>query len=167
MGERACRGIIGGIHRHPGAGLLVGLLGVEDTSVQLHPGFSMPHLLFRGVKVSVCLHTAAEVPLVDITAVEVLLGDFMEAEVDFMEVDLVEEEVREVTAKPHSLLPFNYANHYSGLFWVWEVWPNPSEFSGRDWRGRPERLAGQPHKKVGDRKDLPLRFFPPLPEIRF
>jgi len=36
----------------------------------------------------------AEAPLVDIMAVEVLPGDFME-------VDLVEEEVREVTAKPH------------------------------------------------------------------
>ena len=71
---------------------------MEDTLVQLHLGFSMPHLHFRGVKVSVCLHTAAEVPLVDITAVEVLLGDFMEAE------------VREVTGKPQLLFPIN-RNH--------------------------------------------------------
>jgi hypothetical protein len=52
------------------------------------------------------LHTAAEVPSVDITVVEVLLGDFMEAEVDFMEV-----EGREVTAKPRSLFPINYPDH--------------------------------------------------------
>lgn len=76
---------------------------MEETSVQLPLGFSVPHLHFRGVKVSVCLHTAAEVPLVDITGVEVLWGDFMEAEVDF-----VEAEVREVTAKPQLLFPINY-----------------------------------------------------------
>lgn len=91
-------------------------------------------------------------------AMEVLPGDFREAEVDFMEVDLVEEEVREVTAKPHSLFPFNYANQYSGLFGFWEIWPNPSEISGKAWRGRPEKLAGEPHKEVGDRKDPPLKF---------
>jgi hypothetical protein len=47
--------------------------------------------------------------LVDITAVEVLLEDFMEAGVDFMEVEgdfmEAEVEVREVTAKPHPLFP--------------------------------------------------------------
>lgn len=101
----------------------------------------------------------AEAPLVDIMAVEVLPGDFMEAEVDFMGVDLVEGEVGEVTAKPHSLFPFNYANQYSGLFWFWEIWPSPSGFSGKDWRGRHERLAGEPHKKVGDRKYLPLKVY--------
>jgi hypothetical protein len=52
----------------------------------------------RGVQVSARLQTAAEVPLVDITAGEVLLGGFMEAE-----VDLAEAEVGEVTAKSRSL----------------------------------------------------------------
>jgi hypothetical protein len=52
-------------------------------------------------------------------AVEVLLGDFMEAEVDFAggEVDFVEVEVGEVTAKPHGLFPINHPDQYSGLFW--------------------------------------------------
>jgi len=99
---------------------------VEGPSVQLHRAFSTrPH--FHGVEVSVHPHTAAEVPLVDITAVEVLLADFMEVGVDFMEaeVDFVEVEgdsmeaeveVREVTAKPHSLFPINYPDHQSRLF---------------------------------------------------
>ena len=88
------------------AGLLVRLLLVEGLSVQLRRAFSArPH--FRGVGVSARLHTAAEVPLVDIMAVEVLLVDFMEAEVDFAggEVDFVEVEVGEVTAKPPRVIP--------------------------------------------------------------
>ena len=103
MGELACRpGVMWGLHGWSRAGLLVSLHLVEGLSVQLHPVFSVrPH--FRGVGVSARLHTAPEVPLVDIMAAEVLLGDFMEAEVDF-----VEGEVGEVTAKPHSLFPIHY-----------------------------------------------------------
>ena len=71
----------------------------------------MPHLHFRGVKVSVRLHIAAEVPLVDITAVGVLSGDFMEGEVDFVEAG-----VREGAAKPQLLFPINYPDQYSGPF---------------------------------------------------
>ncbi len=83
---------------------------VEGISVQLHRAFSArPH--FREFEVSVHPHTAAEVPSVDITAVEVLWEDFMEVEGDLMEV-----EVREVTVKPHSLFPINYPDHQSGLF---------------------------------------------------
>ena len=52
----------------------------------------------------------AEVPLVDIMAVKVLLAELMEAE-----VDLVEEEVREVTAKPHSLFLFNLLTSIRGF----------------------------------------------------
>ena len=92
---------------------------MEGPSVQLHRAFSTrPHI--RGVEVSVHSHTAAEVPLADITAVEVLLPDFMEAGVDFVVVEgdfmRAEVEVREVTAKPHSLSPINYPDHQSGLF---------------------------------------------------
>lgn len=56
------------------------------------------------------LHTAAEVPLVDFTAVEVLLGDFMEveAEADSMEV--------EVTASPTGYSRLMILN-ISGGFW--------------------------------------------------
>ena len=76
---------------------------MEGPSVQLHRVFSArPH--FRGVEVSAHLLTAAEVPLVDIMAVEVLLGDFMEVDMA-VEEDLVEVEVGEVTAKPHVAIP--------------------------------------------------------------
>lgn len=98
MGEAACRrGVILGLRGWSRAGLLVGLHLVEDPSVQLRRVFSArPH--YRRDEVSARLHTAAEVPLVDFTGVEVLWGDFMEVEV----------EVGEVTAKPHVLFPINY-----------------------------------------------------------
>jgi hypothetical protein len=55
---------------------------------------------------------------VDITAVEVLLGDFMEVEGDLVGVEggFMEVEVLEVTAKPHSLFPINYPDHQSEVF---------------------------------------------------
>jgi hypothetical protein len=56
--------------------------------------------------------------LVDITAVEVLWADLMGAGVEFVVVegDLMEVEVREVTAKPRSLFPINCPGHQWGLF---------------------------------------------------
>lgn len=114
MGELGCRpGVMWGLPGWSRAELLVRLHLMEGLSVQLHPVFSArPH--FRGVGVSARLHTAPEVPLGDIMAGEVLLGDFMEAEeaADFMEVEV---EVAEVTAKRHSLFPIHYPDQYSGL----------------------------------------------------
>ena len=55
-----------------------------------------PH--FRRVGVSARHHTAEEAPLVE----EVLLGDFMGVEEDF-----VEAEAQEVTAKLHGLFPIH------------------------------------------------------------
>lgn len=111
MGELACRrGVTLGLRGSSRAGLLVRLLLVEGLSVQPHRAFSArPH--FRGVGVSARLQTAPEVPLVDFTAVEVLLGDFMEVE---------------VTAKLHGLFPNNYPYQYSELM-DWEIWHDISK----------------------------------------
>lgn len=59
----------------------------------------------RQVEVTAHLHTVAEVPLVDLTAGEVLLADFMEVEAA---ADRAEVEVGEVTARPGSLFKINY-----------------------------------------------------------
>ena len=75
-------------------------LSVEGPSVQLLHAFS-DRLHFRAVEVSAHLHTAEEVPLEDITGA-VLWEDSMGVEVDF-----VEAEVREVTAKSYSLFLYS------------------------------------------------------------
>ena len=80
---------------------------MEGLSVQLRRAFSTrPH--FPRDEVSAHLHSAAEAPLADFTAVEVLLEDFVEVE---EEADSVEVEVGEVTAKPHGPFPTNYPDH--------------------------------------------------------
>jgi hypothetical protein len=81
------------IRRYRGGGLSARPLQVEDTSVRLRLGFPVSRLPLRGVQVSARLQTAAEVPLADITGVEVLLGDLIEGE----------GEVGEVAAKSRSL----------------------------------------------------------------